>query len=141
MKGNCHNSGTSDDIDMKLGPVTKLNKINKTASKNFTMTPCHEIVTSLLFFQFMANFEQSGSWSPDAYSVNLIFLLIVTFYLTKTKNRTKKSLTALPLLIWVKVLFWPKSAYFLQKTADLKLKGIFSETTYGCVLTCQIWSF
>ena len=96
MKGNCHNSGTSDDIDMKLGPVTKLNKINKTASKNFTMTPCHEIVTSLLLFQFMANFEQSGSWSPDAYSVNLIFLLIVTFYLTKTKNRTKKSLTQLP---------------------------------------------
>ena len=24
MKGNCHNSRTSDDIDMKLGPVTQL---------------------------------------------------------------------------------------------------------------------
>ena len=29
-KENCHNSRTSDDIHMKLGPVTKLNKRNKT---------------------------------------------------------------------------------------------------------------
>ena len=28
-KGNCHNSRTSDDIDMKLNPVTKLDKRNK----------------------------------------------------------------------------------------------------------------
>ena len=33
IKGNCHNSRTSDGIDMKLGPVTKLNKRNKTISK------------------------------------------------------------------------------------------------------------
>ena len=26
IKENCHNSRTSDDIDMKLGPVTKLDK-------------------------------------------------------------------------------------------------------------------
>ena len=39
---------------------------------------------------------QSGaiqSWFPDTESVKLIFLLIVTFYLIKTKNRTKKLLT------------------------------------------------
>ena len=29
MKRNCHNSRTSDDIDMKLGPVTKPDKRNK----------------------------------------------------------------------------------------------------------------
>ena len=29
IKGNCHNSRTSDGIDMKLGPVTKLDKRNK----------------------------------------------------------------------------------------------------------------
>ena len=34
IKGNCHNSRTSDDIDMKLGPVAKLDKRNKTISKN-----------------------------------------------------------------------------------------------------------
>ena len=29
LKENCHNSRTSDAIDMKLGPVTKLDKRNK----------------------------------------------------------------------------------------------------------------
>ena len=33
IKENCHNFRTSDDIDMKLGPVTKLDKGNKTTSK------------------------------------------------------------------------------------------------------------
>ena len=63
---NCQNSRTSDDIDMKLGPVTKLDKRNKTASKQLTMTSCQKIVTSLLFFRFMANLEQSGSRITDA---------------------------------------------------------------------------
>ena len=44
-----------------------------------------EIVPPLLFFRFMANLEQSGSRISD----------IVTFYLTKTENRTKQSLTQL----------------------------------------------
>ena len=60
IKGNCHNSRTSGDIDMKFEPATKLDKRNKTTSKNLTMTSCPKIVTSLLFFQFMANLEQSG---------------------------------------------------------------------------------
>ena len=47
------------------------------------------------FFQFMANLEQFGSRILDAESVKLIFSLIVTFYITKTENRTKKSLTKL----------------------------------------------
>ena len=29
IKENCHNSRTSDDIDMKLGPVTNANKTKK----------------------------------------------------------------------------------------------------------------
>ena len=33
IKENYHNSRTSDDIDMKLGPATKLDKRNKTTSK------------------------------------------------------------------------------------------------------------
>ena len=32
---NCHNSRTSNDIDMKLEPVTKLDKKNKATSKKF----------------------------------------------------------------------------------------------------------
>ena len=33
VKRNCHNSRTSNDIDMKLGPVPKIDKKNKTTSK------------------------------------------------------------------------------------------------------------
>ena len=40
----------------------------------------------------MAKLELSGSWILDAQSVKLTFSLIVTFYLTKTENRIKKSL-------------------------------------------------
>ena len=35
IKENCHNSRNIDDIDMKLGPVPKLDKRNKTTSKKF----------------------------------------------------------------------------------------------------------
>ena len=35
IKEKCHNSRTSNDIDMKLGAVTKLDKKNKTTLKNF----------------------------------------------------------------------------------------------------------
>ena len=33
--GNCHNSKTSDDIDIKVGPVTKRDKRNKGTSKKY----------------------------------------------------------------------------------------------------------
>ena len=52
MKENCHNFRTCYDIDMKLGPVTKLDKRNKTTSKNLKMKSCRQIVTPLPFFQF-----------------------------------------------------------------------------------------
>ena len=59
------------------------------------MTSCRKIVTSLSFFQFMANLEQSESQIPDAETVKIMFFLIVTFDLTKTENRTKISLRQL----------------------------------------------
>ena len=34
-KVNCHNSRTSNDVDKKLGSVTKIDKRNKTTSKKF----------------------------------------------------------------------------------------------------------
>ena len=82
---------------------------------------CRQIVTSLPFFQFMANLEQSaGSRIPDVQHVKLIFSLVGTFYLTKTENRTKKSLTFFQFMV---------------------LKGMFFETTYVCVFIYQISSF
>ena len=71
IKKFCHNSRTSDDIDMKFGPVTKLDKRNKTTSK------------------------KSGDRIPDTESEKVMFSVIVTFCLTKTENRTKKSQTQL----------------------------------------------
>ena len=66
IKENCHNSRTSHDIDMKLGPVTKLERSNKTTSKKLTMTSWQQFETSLQIFLFMANLEQSRSWIKDA---------------------------------------------------------------------------
>ena len=78
---------------MKLGSVTKLEKRKDTRSKKIDDDFMPEIVTSLSIFQFMANMQQSGSRVPDAYPVKRIFSLIVIFYLPKTENRIKKSLT------------------------------------------------
>ena len=64
--GDFHNSRTSDDIDMKLEPVTKLENRNKTTSKKKTMTSFEKIVTPLPFFQFTANLEQFGSRIQEA---------------------------------------------------------------------------
>ena len=78
---------------MKVGPVTKIDKKNKkTSKKKLMLMSCQQIVILLLFRLSMASLEQSGSWIPDAYSVKLTFSLTVTFYFTKTENRTKKSL-------------------------------------------------
>ena len=50
------------------------------------MVNCEVIV----FFQFIANFQPSGSQIPDTWSIKLIFSLTKTFCITKTENRTKK---------------------------------------------------
>ena len=96
IKGNCYNSRTSDNIDMKLGAVTKLNKRNKTTSKkcddDVMSENCNVIV---IFFGFLASLEQSGGRIPDTESAEVMLSVTVTFSLTKTKNRTKKSLTQL----------------------------------------------
>ena len=68
-------------IDMKLGPVTKLDKRNTAMPKNL---------------------EQSRRWILNPWSVKPTFSLITTFCLTITENRTKrkkKSNTAFILLL------------------------------------------
>ena len=68
-------------------------------------------MTSLIFFQFLTDLEQSGSRIPSAWSVKLTFPLIVTFYPTKTENKTEKSLK--------------QFSDFLQKNADIsKIKEV-----------------
>ena len=65
---------------MKIGPVTNLDKRNKTASKKID----HDVISENC--DATAVLGQSRSRIPDAQSVNLIFSLIVTFYLTKNET-------------------------------------------------------
>ena len=51
IKENCHNSGTSDDIHMKVGPVTKTNKKSKTTSKKFDVDVISENCDIIVSFQ------------------------------------------------------------------------------------------
>ena len=95
IEENCHNSRTSNDIDVKLGPVTKLEKKNTAISKKSDDSVLSEFMTSLSLFGFIANLKQFRSRRPDVLSVNLTFSLTVTFCLTKSENRTKESLTQL----------------------------------------------
>ena len=80
---------------MKLGPVTKFYKRNKTTLTKITLTSCWEIVTSLSFSGFLANLEQSRERIPDTDSAKVMFSVTVTFCRTKTENRTNKPLTQL----------------------------------------------
>ena len=80
---------------MKLGPVSKRDKRNKKTSKKLEMTPCRKIVTSLSLSGFLANLEHSRRRIPDTESLKVMFSVMVIFCLTKTENRTKKSLTQL----------------------------------------------
>ena len=80
---------------MKLETVTKLYKGKTATSKNMTMMLCRKIMTPFAFFQLMANLEQFGSQIPEVGSLKLTLSLLVIFYLKKTENKTKKSLTQL----------------------------------------------
>ena len=57
IKRNCHKSSTSDDIDMKLGSVTKLDKWNKTMSKKFDDDVMSKNCDVIAIAQFTANLE------------------------------------------------------------------------------------
>ena len=87
---------------MKLEPITRLGKRNKTASKKkkkkkkkIDDDACREIETSLSFFGFLANLEQSGDRVPDTEPSKVVFSVIITSCLTKTGNITKNSVAQL----------------------------------------------
>ena len=64
------NSRTSNYIDMKLGPVTKLDERN-TSSKKFD-----DDLVSVSFSQLMVDLEQTGTQIPVAWSIIPTFSLI-----------------------------------------------------------------
>ena len=80
---------------MKLRPVTKLDKRNKTTSKKIEFDVMSEYYDAIVSFWILSNLEQSRGRIPDTESAKVMFSVIATFCLTKTENRTKKSLTQL----------------------------------------------
>ena len=106
----CHNSTPINNNDMKLSPVTKLNKINATMAKKLARIFCEQFITSLSFFRLLADLQQSWIPIPDACFTILIFSLITTFYLTKTENRTERYLTELSAKFrgtwYLRSIFW-----------------------------------
>ena len=65
MTKNYHKSRTSHDIDMKLGPVTKLDKRNTLMLKKFD-NDGRSANWDVIFFLFIANLEPSGGRIPNA---------------------------------------------------------------------------
>ena len=68
---------------MKLGPVAKLDKRNKTTSNKFDVDAMPESCESLSFFGFLANLEPSRGLIPDSESAKGMFSVIGTLCLTK----------------------------------------------------------
>ena len=92
IKVNCHNSRTSNDIDIKLKLVTKLHKTNKTTSKKFDYdvmsVNCDIIVVFPIYGQFGAIRK------PDSGPIACKTYIFINSNLLpyKTENRTKKDL-------------------------------------------------
>ena len=83
IKRNCHNFKTSDDIVMKLGPVTTTDKRNKTTSKQLTMTSCQKI-DSIAIFPIYGQFGTIRK--PDSGRIAYKFYIFRNSNLLSQKN-------------------------------------------------------
>lgn len=98
-------------------------------------------MTSLSFLQFMTNFRSSKSRIPDACSVKFTFSLKINLDRTKTKHRSKRSLTQLSYYLFeLRTIFVKKGWLFTKKCCIPKIKGalvlrgIYSGTKYVCII-------
>ena len=135
---NCDNTWTSNNINIKLGPVTKIDKRNRSTQKNDTASSNYDVIDIFTIYVYL---QQSGSRISDTRSIFLTFSLIAVFYLTNLKTELQIFKTALIQFLWVKVLLLKtkkkdkKDVDFLVKNADISkcrkilvLKGRLSET-------------
>ena len=112
-KENCHDSRTSDDIDMKLGPVTKLDKRNKATSKRFDVEVMSENCDAIGIFRISGQFG-AVQRLDSRHRVCKSYVFI--FCLTRTENRTKKSLTQLSQYCFeLRYFFGQKTLIFYKK--------------------------
>ena len=131
-----------------LGPVTKLDKGNKTTSKVWRWRHVGKLWLHCYFSDLWPILGNPETGFRTRIYESYIFINNNLLSYKNWKQNLKISNTALTPLLWVKVLFLLKNADFLQKNADISkikrvlvLKGIFSETKFVCVLTYQISSF
>ena len=93
MKRNCHNSTDSDDIDIKLKPVTKPDKRNKITSKKFDDDVNSENFDAIAIFSIYGQFRAICKLDSGRIVCKTYIFINSNLLLTKAKNRTKKSLT------------------------------------------------
>ena len=65
IRGNYHNSRTSDDIDMKLRPVTKPDQGNKKTSQNFDDNVMLANCDVIVIFRCTGKLEPYESQIPE----------------------------------------------------------------------------
>ena len=92
---NSHNSRTSKDIDVKLGLVTKRDERNTTTSKYFDEDIVSANYDVIVVFPFYGWFGVIRNPDSKRIVYNFYVFLIRAFHLTKTEDRTKKSVTQL----------------------------------------------
>ena len=77
----------SHDIDLKLGPVTKIDKRNTATLKKIENDVISRNCDFIVVFPICGQFWAIGK--PDSGCIKLIFASIVTFYLKKLKTELK----------------------------------------------------
>ena len=125
---NHHNTRASDDTDMELSPLFKLEKIKYSdVKKNWKRSHAGNCqVMSLSFFQFMVELGQYGSRTADACSVNLVINNDPVF--NKKLQTEQKSLTQL-------------SYYWFEERCYFWLEMLTSSKSRDPVIVkCFIWN-
>ena len=143
IKENCHDSRISDDIDIKFGPVTKLDKRNKITLKKIdddvTSANCDVIVIFAIYGQF------GEIRKLDSRRIVCTTYIFNNSNVSKLKTELKNLKHSFHNIALSKGTIFTKKC---KKNADISkikeasvLKGIFSETTHLFVPTYQISSF
>ena len=149
IKRNCYNSRNTDDNDMKLGPVTKLDKINKATSRilgDDVISQNYDVIVIFLIYDQFRAVEK-----PDSGCIVCkTYIFIISNFFSQKMNTEQKNLKhSSHTIVLSKVnifaknadFFYKNNAYIIKIKRTLVLKSIISETKYGCILTCQISSF
>ena len=123
IKGNCHNSRPSNDIDLKLGPVTRLDRRNKRTSGKFDYEVMSENCDIIVIFPIYGQF--GAIWKPDSGRIVCKMNILINSNLLSWKRQTE-----------LKRL--QHSSYTIDLSKDTILTN---KPKYVRILTYQIWSF